>query len=138
MRAEIYNSNGEGIARQKTVLVVEDELHIATVLGDLIEALGHRFCGVARSAFQAIAAARDMQPDVILMDVRLQGDVDGVHAALVIGETTNSKIVFITGARDSATMERIQLAHPVAVLFKPFSADQLHKVIEETAGNPPS
>jgi two-component system, response regulator PdtaR len=64
------------------------------------------------------------------MDVRLQGDKDGVDAAIAIHETVGSKVIFITGSREPATMERIRLDHPAGVLFKPISDWQLRQAID--------
>jgi DNA-binding NarL/FixJ family response regulator len=64
------------------------------------------------------------------MDVRLAGDRDGVDAALAIHDTVGSKVIFVTGSREPATMERISLDHPAGVLFKPVSDRQLREAIE--------
>jgi DNA-binding NarL/FixJ family response regulator len=68
------------------------------------------------------------------MDVRLQGEGDGVDAALAIHEHVGSKVIFVTGSREPATLERISLHHPSAVLFKPVSGRQLRTAIEAAAG----
>jgi CheY-like chemotaxis protein len=115
---------------QKKVLVVEDEFLIATALGVQIEAMGHVFCGSAPSAYRGIVMAREMQPDIILMDMRLEGDVDGVDAALAIHQIASAKIIFITGSKAPETLDRIALAQPAAILFKPYSTNELGRVIE--------
>lgn len=117
--------------RQRSVLVVEDEYLIAAALGAQIEDMGHRFCGSAPSAYKAIAMAREFQPDIILMDVRLEGDVDGVDAAMIIYDISKAKIIFVTGSKERSTLDRIGLARPAAVLFKPYSASELRRTIEE-------
>jgi len=119
------------VARKK-IMVVEDEFLIAAALGVQIEAMGHEFCGSAPSAYRGIVMAQRVQPDVVLMDMRLEGDVDGVDAALAIYQICSSKIIFITGSKEPSTLERIALAHPAAVLFKPCSANELQKTINET------
>ena len=116
---------------QKKILVVEDEFLIAAALGVQIEAMGHEFCGSAPSAYRGIIMAQQLQPDVILMDMRLEGDVDGVDAALAIHQICNSKIIFITGSKEPSTLERIALARPAAILFKPCSANELQKTIND-------
>ena len=63
------------------------------------------------------------------MDMRLRGKKDGVDAALAIHDLVGSKVIFITGSREPATMARIQLDHPSAVLFKPISDRQLRGAI---------
>jgi DNA-binding NarL/FixJ family response regulator len=74
-----------------------------------------------------VQAAR---PSVVLMDVRLAGDKDGVDAAMVIHATVGSKVIFVTGSREPQTMARIAEDHPAGVLFKPVTDWQLKQAIE--------
>lgn len=112
------------------VAVVDDEFIIAEGLSIQLEDLGMTVCGTAATADDAVALAQAKRPAVVLMDVRLQGEKDGVDAAIVIHETVGSKVIFITGSREPATMERIQLDHPSGVLFKPISDWQLRQAID--------
>lgn len=112
------------------VLVVDDEHLIAQHLRMQVEDLGMTVCGTAATAEEAVSLAQAHRPSVVLMDVRLHGVLDGVDAALTIHDTVGSKVIFITGSREPATMERIQLDHPSAVLFKPISDRQLQTAIE--------
>lgn len=114
----------------KTILVVDDEFLIAQGLCMQVEDMGLMVCGTAATADEAIALAREHRPAVVLMDMRLLGDKDGVDASLDIHHSVGSKVIFITGSREPATMERIQLDHPSAVLFKPVSDRQLRTAIE--------
>ena len=113
-----------------TVLVVDDEYLIALGLCTQVEEMGLTVCGTAASADDAVALTQQHRPGVVLMDMRLLGDKDGVDAALAIYETVGSKVIFITGSREPATIERIKLDHPSAVLFKPVSDQQLRSAIE--------
>jgi len=108
-----------------TVLVVDDEYLIAEGLCMQIEDMGLAVCGTAATAAEAVALACLHRPALVLMDVRLQGDKDGVDAALAIYDEVGSKVVFITGSREPATVARIALDHPQAVLYKPVSNSQL-------------
>lgn len=112
------------------VLVVEDEFLIAASLRMQVEDLGMRVCGTADTASDAIAMATQFRPRVVLMDMRLKGQGDGVDAALAIHLSVGSKVIFITGSREPATMARIQEDHPAAVLFKPIYGRQLQTAIE--------
>jgi len=112
------------------VLIVEDEYLIALGLSLQVQAMGLAVCASAATAEEAIAFAQLHRPRVVLMDVRLAGDTDGVEAAMAIHDTVGSKLIFVTGSREPATMARIQLDHPSAVLFKPVSDVQLHAAIE--------
>jgi AmiR/NasT family two-component response regulator len=65
------------------------------------------------------------------MDMRLWGKRDGVDAAIAIHNTVGSKVIFITGSREPATIERINQDHPFALLFKPVSSRQLRSAITD-------
>jgi DNA-binding NarL/FixJ family response regulator len=116
------------------VLVVEDEFLIALGICQQVEEIGLPVCGTATTADEAVSEALIHRPMIVLMDVRLQGDSDGVDAALAIHEHVGSKVIFVTGSREPATLERISRDHPSAVLFKPVSGRQLRTAIEAAAG----
>lgn len=111
------------------VLIVEDEFLIAEGLRLQVEDMGLTVCAVAATAEDAITQAQAHRPYLVLMDMRLRGLRDGVDAALAINATVGSKMIFVTGSREPATMERIQMDHPSAVLFKPVSDRQLQATI---------
>src|SRR2546423_12448940 len=106
-------------ALKKSVLIVEDEYLIAMGLSAQIEDMGLAVCATADTAQGAIAQAQVHRPAIVLMDVRLRGDGDGVDAALAIHKDVGSKVIFITGSREQKTIDRIDQDHPFAVLFKP-------------------
>jgi CheY-like chemotaxis protein len=114
-----------------SILVVDDEFIIANSLSMQIEEMGYSVCGVAATAREAVELAQAHRPDIVLMDVRLKGEEDGVDAALAIHDTTASKVIFITGSREPATMARIELDHATAVLFKPIYGQQLRMAVED-------
>jgi len=113
----------------ETVLVVDDEFLIAQGLSMQVEDMGLPVCGTAATADDAVSLAQRHRPAVVLMDMRLLGDKDGVDAALAIYETVGSKVIFVTGSREPATIARINLDHPAGVLFKPVSDQQLQTAI---------
>ncbi|MCF8707544.1 response regulator [Rhizorhapis sp. SPR117] len=113
-----------------SVLIVDDEYLIAESLRMQLEDMNLTVCGIAATAKYAVALAAKHQPDLVLMDMRLAGEEDGVDAALAIHALGIAKVIFITGSREPATMARIQLDHPSAVLFKPIFGRQLQKAVE--------
>jgi len=115
---------------QRCVLVVDDEFLIAQGLCLQVEDMGLNVCGTAATAETAVALAQAHRPSVVLMDVRLRGKGDGVDAAIAIHFTVGSRVIFITGSREPATMDRIGMDHPSAVLFKPLFGRQLQSAIE--------
>jgi CheY-like chemotaxis protein len=116
---------------RRCVLIVEDEYLIAEGVRLQLEDLGLEVCGVAATAERAIDLAETHRPSVVLMDVRLRGGADGVEAALAIHEKVGSKVIFVTGSREPATLTRIAQDHPVAVLFKPLFGRQLQTAVEQ-------
>lgn len=116
---------------RKSVLIVEDEFLIAIGLSSQVEDMGLVVCATADTADGAVALAKEHRPAVILMDVRLRGVRDGVDAALEIHHHLGSKVIFITGSREQATIERISQDHPFAILFKPVSERQLQGTIAD-------
>lgn len=113
------------------VLVVEDDVLIALDLVEYLEEFGQRVCGTAASVDQAIALADEHRPKLVLMDVRLKGQRDGVDAATEIYNRYRTPVIFITGSREPQTVRRIQEDHPAAVLFKPIYSHELKRVLEE-------
>ena len=116
---------------KKSVLVVDDEFLIAMGFRAQVEDMGLTVCGTAGTADDAIRQAQVHRPAVVLMDMRLWGKRDGVDAAMAIHKTVGSKVIFITGSREPATIERIKQDHPFALLFKPVSSRQLRSAITD-------
>jgi DNA-binding NarL/FixJ family response regulator len=114
-----------------SVLIVEDEQLIAMGLSAQIEEMGLEVCGTADTADGAVAQANKHRPAIVLMDVRLRGEKDGIDAALAIHDSVGSKIIFITGSREQTTIDRIGQDHPFATLFKPVSDRQLQSTVTE-------
>jgi DNA-binding NarL/FixJ family response regulator len=112
------------------ILLVDDEEMIAMSLSYQLEDLGFIICGTAGTAEEAIIMADTHRPKVILMDVRLKGEKDGIDAALTIHEHIGSRVIFLTGSTEPSTVERINLDHPYAILFKPVSYRQLKTTVE--------
>jgi two-component system, response regulator PdtaR len=117
--------------RRRCVLVVDDEFVIAASLRMQIEAMGIEVCGMAATAHEAIALAEKHRPSVVVMDVRLKGREDGVDAASQIRSSIGSTVIFLTGSREPAMIERIEAACPANILFKPILSQQLEAAIEE-------
>lgn len=111
------------------IAVVDDEFLIATGLSMQLEAMGMRVCGTASEADEAVALVQAERPAVVLMDVRLASEKDGIDAACAIHDTVGSKVIFVTGSREPATMERIRQDHPAGILFKPVSDRDLRDAI---------
>lgn len=119
---------------QDCVLIVDDEFLIAEGLRMQVEDLGMIVCATAASADEAVALAQRHRPRLVLMDMRLLGEKDGVDASLVIHDTVGSKVIFVTGSREPSTIARINTDHPAGVLFKPVGDGELHEAIARALG----
>lgn len=112
------------------VLVVEDENIVAMDLRASLERLGHQVIAVADNAADAERLALGERPNLILMDVRLRGDADGIEAATRIRRSFDVPVVFLTAYSDPDTIQRAQASDPYGYLLKPFDDRELHIVTE--------
>ena len=119
------------MSAETCVLIVDDEQLIALSLTMTLEEMGIEVCGTAATALKAVEMANRHRPGIILMDVRLKGEKDGVDAALAIHEIFEASVIFITGSREPETVARIRQDHPAAILFKPILPVHLHEAIEQ-------
>lgn len=113
-----------------TVLVAEDEAIVAMDIKTRLERFGYKVKGVVASGEDAICQADVVRPDVILMDIMLQGDIDGITAAEWIGKNLSIPIVFLTAYAETMTIQRAKDVCPYGYLLKPFDERQLHIGIE--------
>jgi two-component system, response regulator PdtaR len=113
----------------RKVLIVEDERLIAEYFKIIVEHLGYSVCGIAATADEAAHIALDEDPAIVLMDVRLEGDKDGVDAANEIYKTNPVPIIYITASREPATIDRINTDHPAEILIKPVVQKQMKDVL---------
>lgn len=116
--------------RKAKILIVDDEFLIQELLTILIQQMGLSVCGRAETADRAIELAQKHCPAIVLMDMRLKGEKDGVDAAIAIHKSVGSKIIYITGSREPKTISRIETGYPTAVLFKPIADSQLRTAVD--------
>ncbi len=112
------------------VLVVEDELIIAADITTRLTRLGYAVVGQADQAADAVRLTGELRPDLILMDIRLQGNVDGVTAAEEIRRRFRLPVVYLTAHADEATLQRAKVTEPFGYVLKPFEERELRTVIE--------
>jgi diguanylate cyclase (GGDEF)-like protein len=113
-----------------SILLVEDEGVIARDLEDTLIRLGYRVSGIASEGTEAIEMARDLHPQLVVMDVSLRGEVDGIEAACAIQEEAPVPVIFLTSHTDTETLHRAVLTGPLGYLTKPFQEADLRSVIE--------
>ena len=110
---------------KKQVLIVEDESIVALEISSYVKSLGYEVVGTTSNADDAVRLALAKKPDVILMDVRLKGDEDGISAANRIMDKENISIIYITAFSDDESIERAVETNPAAYLTKPFNRKEL-------------
>ena len=113
-----------------SILVVEDEGIVAQEIKSRLEKTGYTVCAVAGDGETALAHAGTMQPDLVLMDIRLKGAMDGIEAAGLIRKRFNLPVVFLTAFTDNATLERATGMEPLGYVVKPFETRSLMVSIE--------
>jgi CheY-like chemotaxis protein len=114
----------------KRIVLVEDERIVALALKHELTALGFEVVALASTAVDAVAATVKHQPDVILMDIMIDGDVDGIEAARQIAKMCSIPIVYLTGEADAATQKRALHSPTIfGYLLKPIHANQLAEVL---------
>ena len=129
--------SGQASGRALRVMLVEDEVIVAWDIAETVKRLGYTIVGTADTAEQAIRLAETVAPDLILMDIRLNGAPDGIEAARVIRERTGLGVIYLTAHADLATMERAAATAPVGYVFKPFTEEVLRTALARASNHHP-
>jgi PAS domain S-box-containing protein len=112
------------------VLVVEDESVVAKDIQWSLKGLGYAICGWASSGAEAIQKAADLKPDLVLMDVVLKGEMDGIQASEHIRKNFNIPVIYLTAYADEHTLQRAKVTEPFGYILKPFEERELHTTLE--------
>lgn len=112
------------------LLIVEDELILAMDLKERLVGLGYAVVGTVSTGVEAVAVAQLHQPDLILMDIRLSGDMDGIAAAWEIRRSHDIPVIFMSAYADEETRQRTQATEPAGFLSKLSSDLDLCTAIE--------
>ena len=112
------------------IMIVEDESIIAEDLADSLEDMGYIVVDIVSSGEEAILMAAEKQPHLILMDVMLQGEIDGITAAEEIYSSLQIPIIFLTAYSDNQTLQRVKATNPFGYIVKPFEERNLYLTIE--------
>ena len=117
-------------AKSARILVVEDERIVAKDITSSLERLGYAVAGIASSGEEAVQMVEGSVPDLILMDVVLKGNVDGIDAAERIRQQFDVPVIYLTAYADSTTLDRAKGTVPYGYLLKPWQERELRTVIE--------
>ena len=113
-----------------SILVVEDEAIVRADIKDKLESLGYTVPAVASSGEEAIRQAGKTRPNLVLMDIKLKGNMDGVDAAEEIRARFDIPVVYLTAYADAETLQRAKVTEPYGYILKPFGIDELSSAIE--------
>ncbi len=117
------------------VVIVEDEMIIAEDIADILEGGGYKVCGIGKSYQTGIDLVKRHNPDILLLDIKLKGDKDGVDLAQTIRSDYNIPFVFISSHSDPSTVKRAAAANPYGYLIKPFDDKDVLVAIEIALAN---
>ncbi|MGA2044795.1 MAG: response regulator [Roseiarcus sp.] len=114
----------------KRIIVVEDERIVAIHLEEQLKHLGYDVVAVVSSGEQALARTVELAPDLVLMDIHIPGEFDGIETSARIPAALGIPVVYVTGDSDEATLERARATGPYGFLVKPVSGKDLHIAIQ--------
>ena len=124
-------AQAEAVTMEKVrILIVEDEGLIARDIENMVKNAGYEVCGVVQSGTEAIRQAEALEPDLVLMDILLQGEMDGIEAAYIIRERFNLPVIYLTSHADETTLERAKVSEPLGYTLKPVEQKELMTVME--------
>jgi DNA-binding LytR/AlgR family response regulator len=112
------------------ILIVEDESIVAKDIQHSLKKLGYNVVDVVSTGENAITAASEKKPDLVLMDIMLKGAMSGIDAAHAIKEKLNIPVIFLTAYADESTFNKAKITEPYGYIIKPFKEVDLHTSIE--------
>jgi CRP-like cAMP-binding protein/AmiR/NasT family two-component response regulator len=112
------------------VLIAEDEALVALDISHELASAGYTVVGQVASGKDAVQKALELKPDVILMDITMPGEFDGIQAAEEIGRKMGTPVIFVTAHSDEVTLQRAKLTRPSGYIMKPFEPNELRANIE--------
>jgi two-component system, response regulator PdtaR len=125
--------DGGGRARRLRILIVEDEVLIADYLAMLLEDAGHEIAGTATNAAAALQLLKGSEVDLVTLDVRLPGGMDGIELAEILRERAGPPFLYITGSGDPSYRARCEATRPLAIVQKPVQPEALLEIVERAA-----
>jgi DNA-binding LytR/AlgR family response regulator len=112
------------------IFIVEDESIVAKDIQNNLIKLGYNVIGIANNGKDAIEQIRETNPDVVLMDIMIKGDLTGIEVAEQIRKHINVPVIFLTAYADESTLSRAKVTEPYGYILKPFKEIDLHSTIE--------
>ena len=107
------------------ILVVEDEIIVAKDIASSLEDAGYQITDIVGNSGAAVESFRTTRPDIVLMDINIEGDENGIQTALTMKGIEDIPLIFVTALADDVTVEKAKLAMPSAYIVKPFNEREL-------------
>lgn len=126
----VASSSAQSDERLARLLVVEDESIVAMDIAEQLGELGYEVCGIADNGNDAIRMVEQYRPDLVLMDVVIKGDMDGVETAQHLSRGFGCPVVFLTAYSDARTVSRAAEVAPYGYITKPFQAKELRAAVQ--------
>lgn len=115
---------------ETTILIVEDEGIVANDIRAMLDEMGYSTCGIAASSDEARAIIANKRPDLVLMDIRIKGTIDGIATAELLRAESDIPVVYLTAHADEATLARAKVTEPYGYLIKPVHTAELRSAVE--------
>lgn len=112
------------------ILIVEDESIVALDIKDKLERLGYTVLAIVSSGEEAIEEVKKATPDLVLMDIVLKGEIDGIETARRIRDDFDTPIIYLTAHSDERTLKRAEITGHFSYIIKPFADEDLQNAIE--------
>jgi signal transduction histidine kinase len=112
------------------VVIVEDERLVAQDIAQILRDEGYSICAIASDGETAIKKILEFSPDLVLLDIRIKGEIDGIDVAKFIQSYCDIPVVYLSAFSDSETLKRAQITNPMGYVVKPFRSEQLLTTIK--------
>ncbi|MDO9576816.1 MAG: response regulator [Candidatus Cloacimonadales bacterium] len=117
------------------ILITEDERLIAEDLKQTLQAFGHEIVAIVSTGEKAVEKAKELNPDIIFMDIKLEGELSGIEAAKEIRGAIKTAIIFCTAYSDDLTLLQLSTLSPEGYIAKPFRESEILNSIKHIANS---
>ena len=117
------------------ILIVEDESIVALDLEQRLDDMNYNVVGIAGNGNEAIKKTEKLSPDLVLMDILIKGELDGIETAQKIRDLYNIPFIYLTSSLDSTILERAKTTEPSGYINKPFDDSEIQNAIQRTINN---
>lgn len=116
--------------KEERILIVEDDANIAENIQEILELQDFFNIDIVNSANQCIKQIKKNRPDLVLMDIKLKGDKDGIELAEIVKQMVDVPLIFVTSYSEPSIIERAKRISPAGFIVKPFNTNDIHAIVE--------